>query len=175
MTVAKTTYGLISFALQKYQVFKNKHDTPSFWKLKMKDCWKTFIFLVSFAVKVECDVFNELLLSVKNLHEKVDKISDMVVQNGMEQIRTNEIVEQLQTDLKNLSLELKLKQGIDFNDKLALNNSSPKTLTNKIVKIDGTMDKANEANLQKLTESVVDNSNSSSTKGRVKKILKKLS
>ena len=133
----------------------------------MKDRWKTIIILVSFAMKVECDVFNELLLSVKNLHDKVDKISDLVVQNGLEQIRTNKKVEQLQTDLKILSLELKLKQGIDFNDKLALNNSSPTTLTNKIVKIDGKMDKANEANLQKLTESVV--GNSSSTKGRVQK------
>ena len=32
-------------------------------------------------------------MSVKNLHDKVDKISDMIVQNGLEQIRTNEKVD----------------------------------------------------------------------------------
>ena len=72
------------------------------------------MILLALVAEVDCDVFNELLTSVKILHDKVDQIS-------MEQIRTNEKVDQLQTGVEN-----------------------------KISKIEEKIDKANEAIIQKL-------------------------
>jgi len=75
---------------------------------------KTIIIFLSLTVKVECDMFNELLVSVKKLHDKMDK--------------TNEKVEKLQNDLNILS--------IDCNEKLSTTSSSLKSLNKDILKIE---------------------------------------
>ena len=72
---------------------------------------------------------NELLNSVKNLHDKVDQI-------GMDQVKTHERVEQLQTKLNLLSLNVKSMPEIDFNEKIATTTSSLTTLDNKILEMD---------------------------------------
>ena len=99
---------------------------------------------------------NELLISVKNLHDKVDKI-------GMEQVKTHEKVEQLQTKLNQLSLNVKSMPEMDFNEKIATTTSSLKILSNKILEMDEKMDKANEAILQKFEEITVGASKSTTT------------
>ena len=100
---------------------------------------------------------NELLISVKNLHDKVDKI-------GMEQVKTHEKVEQLQTKLNQLlSLNVKSMPEMDFNEKIATTTSSLTTLSNKILEMDEKMDKANEAILQKFEEIIVGASKSTTT------------
>ena len=72
---------------------------------------------------------NELLNSVKNLHDKVDQI-------GMDQVKTHERVEQLQTKLNLLSLNVKSMPEIDFKEKIATTTSSLTTLDNKILEMD---------------------------------------
>ena len=120
----------------------------------MKGRWKIIIILLVFVVKNKGDTMNELLISVKNLHDKVDKI-------GMEQVKTHEKVEQLQTKLNQLlSLNVKSMPEMDFNEKIATTTSSLTTLSNKILEMDEKMDKANEAILQKLEEIIVGNSKS---------------
>ena len=91
---------------------------------KMKGRWKIIIILLVFVVKNKGDTLNELLISVKNLHDKVDKI-------GMEQVKTHEKVEQLQTKLNQLSLNVMSMPEMDFNEKIATTTSSLKTLNNK--------------------------------------------
>ena len=120
----------------------------------MKGRWKIIIILLVFVVKNKGDTMNELLISVKNLHDKVDKI-------GMEQVKTHEKVEQLQTKLNQLlSLNVKSMPEMDFNEKIATTTSSLTTLSNKILEMDEKMDKANEAILQKLEEIIVGTSKS---------------
>ena len=72
---------------------------------------------------------NELLNSVKNLHDKVDQI-------GIDQVKTHERVEQLQTKLNLLSLNVKSMPEIDFKEKIATTTSSLTTLDNKILEMD---------------------------------------
>ena len=93
---------------------------------------KTIIIFLSLTVKVECDIFDELLVSVKKLHDKMDK--------------TNEKVEQLQNDLNILS--------IDCNEKLSTTSSSLKSLNKDILKIEEKMDRANEDNVQRFAKTV---------------------
>ena len=120
----------------------------------MKGRWKIIIILLVFVVKNKGDTMNELLISVKNLHDKVDKI-------GMEQVKTHEKVEQLQTKLNQLlSLNVKSMPEMDFNEKIATTTSSLTTLSNKILEMDEKMDKANVVILQKLEEIIVGNSKS---------------
>ena len=59
----------------------------------MKRRLKAIFILFALVVNVECDIFGELLLTVKHIHDKVEKISN-------EQIRTNEKVDQLKTELQ---------------------------------------------------------------------------
>ena len=59
----------------------------------MKRGLKAIFILFALVVNVECDIFGELLLTVKHIHDKVEKISN-------EQIRTNEKVDQLKTELQ---------------------------------------------------------------------------
>ena len=122
----------------------------------MKGRWKIIIILLVFVVKNKGDTMNELLISVKNLHDKVDKI-------GMEQVKTHEKVEQLQTKLSQLSLNVMSRPEMDFNEKIATTTSSLKILSNKILEMDEKMDKANEAILQKFEEITVGASKSTTT------------
>jgi len=80
----------------------------------MKGRWKTFTIIFLIFVKVNCDIMNELLMSVKSLHDKVDQI-------GKDQVRANEKVEQLQTQLNNLSLDVK-KTSVELDDLHETNN-----------------------------------------------------
>jgi len=76
------------------------------WNIKK---WFIGIILILYVSRVECDIFGELLMSVKNLHDKVDKIS-LEQETNREKISqmqeaNNEKFAQLQNDLKNLLLE----------------------------------------------------------------------
>ena len=122
----------------------------------MKGRWKIITILLVFVVKNKGDTMNELLISVKNLHDKVDKI-------GMEQVKTHEKVEQLQTKLNQLSLNVRSMPEMDFNEKIATTTSSLKILSNKILEMDEKMDKANEAFLQKFEEIIGGTSKSTTT------------
>ena len=116
--------------------------------MKTKGRWKIIVILLSFVVKVKGDIMNELLVLVKNLHEKVDQI-------GIEQVRTHEKVEQLQTELNQLRFAVKSKPENDFIEKFSTSTSSLKTLNHKILEMDEKLDKANEAILQKLEKIIV--------------------
>ena len=116
--------------------------------MKTKGRWKIIVILLLFVVKVKGDITNELLVLVKNLHEKVDQI-------GIEQVRTHEKVEQLQTELNQLRFAVKSKPENDFIEKFSTSTSSLKTLNHKILEMDEKLDKANEAILQKLEKIIV--------------------
>ena len=116
--------------------------------MKTKGRWKIIVILLSFVVKVKGDIMNELLVLVKNLHEKVDQI-------GIEQVRTHEKVEQLQTELNQLRFAVKSKPENDFIENFLTSTSILKTLNHKILEMDGKLDKANEAILQKLEKIIV--------------------
>ena len=116
--------------------------------MKTKGRWKIIVILLLFVVKVKGDIMNELLVLVKNLHEKVDQI-------GIEQVRTHEKVEQLQTELNQLRFAVKSKPENDFIEKFSTSTSSLKTLNHKIIEMDEKLDKANEAILQKLEKIIV--------------------
>ena len=116
--------------------------------MKTKGRWKIIVILLLFVVKVKGDITNELLVLVKNLHDKVDQI-------GIEQVRTHEKVEQLQTELNQLRFAVKSKPENDFIEKFSTSTSSLKTLNHKILEMDEKLDKANEAILQKLEKIIV--------------------
>ena len=103
--------------------------TPNFFCSKMKGRWEIIIILLAFVGRNKGDTMNELLNSVKNLHDKVDQI-------GMDQVKTHERVEQLQTKLNLLSLNVKSMPEIDFKEKIATTTSSLTTLDNKILEMD---------------------------------------
>ena len=77
--------------------------------MKTKGGWKIIVILFAFVARVKGDNLNELLLLVKNLHEKVDQIE-------MEQVRIHAKVEQLETELNQLRLAVKSKPENDFNE-----------------------------------------------------------
>ena len=76
------------------------------WNIKK---WFIGIILILYVSRVECDIFGELLMSVKTLHDKVDKISLEQEANREKlyliQEANNEKFDQLQKDLKNWLLE----------------------------------------------------------------------
>jgi len=79
--------------------------------------WKILLMILSFGVRAKCDALDDLVISVlKLLHEKVDKIS-------LEQVRTNEKVDQLQSQIE--SLESKIGHGCNTAEQLDGSISSP--------------------------------------------------
>ena len=76
------------------------------WNIKK---WFIGIIPILYVSRVECDIFGELLLSVKTLHDKVDKISLEQEANREKtyliQEANNEKLNQLQKDLKKWLLE----------------------------------------------------------------------
>ena len=113
-----------------------------------KGGWKIIVILFAFVVRVKGDNLNELLSLVKNLHEKVDQI-------GMEQVKTHEKVEQLETELNQLRLAVKSKPENVFYEKVSATTSNLTMLNHKLLEMEEKMDKANEAILQKLDEIIV--------------------
>ena len=95
-------------------------------QMKMKGRWKTIVIFLSLTVKVECDMFNELLVSVKNLHTKIDKIDS-------EQTKTNGKIDQLQSDLNNLK--------IDCNENFSTTSLSLTSLNKEILQIEEKMER----------------------------------
>ena len=121
--------------------------------MKTKGGWKIIVILFAFVGRVKGDNLNELLLLVKNLHEKVDQI-------GMEQVKTHEKVEQLEAELNQLRLAVKSKPENVFYEKVSSTTSNLTMLNHKLLEMEEKMDKANEAILQKLEEIIVGNSKS---------------
>ena len=76
----------------------------------MKRGLKAIFILFALVVNVECDIFGELLLTVKHIHDKVEKISN-------EQIRTNEKVDQLKTELQKNVDKIGIEQ-VNLSDKV---------------------------------------------------------
>ena len=113
---------------------------------KMKIRWKALVVLLALVTRIECDNFDELLSSVKNLHDKVDKI-------GLEQIKTNEKVDQLQSDLNNLSLEANSNQANDCNEKFEITSSSITAVNNEVLKIGLQFEDLEETNIKTLNQS----------------------
>ena len=113
---------------------------------KMKIRWKALLVLHALVARVECDNFDELLSSVKNLHDKVDKI-------GLEQIKTNEKVDQLQSDLNNLSLEANSNQANDCNEKFEIISSIIAAVNNEVLKIGLQFEDLQETNIKNLNQS----------------------
>ena len=64
-----------------------------------KERLKIITIILTLVVKTECDFFGELRMSIKILQDSVDQIS-------LEQIRTNEKVDKLQSEVKSLSLDM---------------------------------------------------------------------
>ena len=103
--------------------------------MKTKGRWKIIVILFAFVVvRVKGDNLNELLSLVKNLHEKVDQI-------GMEQVKTHEKVEQLETELNQLRLAVKSKPENDFNENVSSTTSSLTMLNHKLLKMEEKLDK----------------------------------
>ena len=102
--------------------------------MKTKGGWKIIVILFAFVVRVKGDDLNELLSLVKNLHEKVDQI-------GMEQVKTHEKVEQLETELNQLRLAVKSKPENDFNENVSSTTSSLTMLNHKLLKMEEKLDK----------------------------------
>ena len=105
--------------------------------MKMKGRWKIIVIFLSLTVKVECDIFDELLVSVKNLHDKIDKID-------LEQTKTHEKVDQLQNDFNNLR--------IDCNENFSTTSSSLTSLNKEILKIEEKMERTKDVDLEELHE-----------------------
>ena len=102
--------------------------------MKTKGGWKIIVILFAFVARVKGDNLNELLLLVKNLHEKVDQIE-------MEQVRTHAKVEQLETELNQLRLAVKSKPENDFNENVSSTTSSLTMLNHKLLKMEEKLDK----------------------------------
>ena len=118
----------------------------------MKTRWRTVMVLLALVVRVDCDIFGELLLSVQKLHDKVDNI-------GLEQIKTNEkvlqtadIVEQLQSDLNKLSSDVNSNPANDCNEKFETTSSSLTALNKEIFKIGLDLDNLQEANKKSINQ-----------------------
>jgi len=109
--------------------------------------WRTILFLLVQIMRIDCDIFGELLMSVKNLHDKVDKIS-------FEQTKTNEKVKELRDDFMSFNLEIKSKPEIDFDEKFSLTMTSITAMNHQISKIEEKMDEGINAILQRFAETV---------------------
>ena len=90
----------------------------------MKTRWKTVLVLLALVVRVDCDIFGELLLSVKKLHDKVDKIGLELIRTNEEVVQSTEKIDQLQFDLNTLSLEVNSNPANGCNEKFAKTSSS---------------------------------------------------
>ena len=102
--------------------------------MKTKGGWKIIVILFAFVLRVKGDNLDELLSSVKNLHEKVDQIET-------EQGRTHEKVEQLEAELNQLRLAVKSKPENDFNENVSSTTSSLTMLNHKLLKMEEKLDK----------------------------------
>ena len=69
--------------------------------MKINRLLKIIIIFLSLTVRVECDMFNELLVSVKKLHDKMNKID-------FELTKTNKKVDKVQNDLNMMQVALLL-------------------------------------------------------------------
>ena len=105
--------------------------------MKTKGGWKIIVILFAFVARVKGDNLNELLLLVKNLHEKVDQIE-------MEQVRTHAKVEQLETELNQLRLAVKSKPENDFNENVSSTTFSLTMLHHKLLEMEEKLDKLEE-------------------------------
>ena len=102
--------------------------------MKTKGGWKIIVILFAFVLRVKGDNLNELVSSVKILHEKVDQLE-------IEQGRTHEKVEQLEAELNQLRLAVKSKPENDFNENVSSTTSSLTMLNHKLLKMEEKLDK----------------------------------